>query len=93
MRPLRRAYNAGIQTGLGPFMAIYYTTVRHCNPGQVGVLIARRSVAGIAGLTVAFGAVGILMLPGYMMQIAAWIVSGLAVTTFPAAPRRLLSVW
>jgi MFS family permease len=27
--------NAGIQTGLGPFMSIFYTSVRHWNPGQV----------------------------------------------------------
>ncbi len=40
--------NAGIQTGLGPFMAIYYTAVRHWNPGQVGILIATQSLAGIA---------------------------------------------
>jgi MFS family permease len=40
--------NAGIQTGLGPFMAIYYTAVRHWHPGQVGILIACQSLAGIA---------------------------------------------
>jgi MFS family permease len=40
--------NAGIQTGLGPFMAIYYTAVRHWNPGQIGILIACQSFAGIA---------------------------------------------
>ena len=39
--------NAGIQTGLGPFMAIFYTSVRHWNPGQIGVLIACQSLAGI----------------------------------------------
>ena len=40
--------NAGIQTGLGPFMAIFYTSVRHWNPGQIGGLIACQSIAGIA---------------------------------------------
>jgi MFS family permease len=40
--------NAGIQTGLGPFIAIYYTAVRHWNPGQIGTLIACQSMAGIA---------------------------------------------
>ncbi len=40
--------NAGIQTGLGPFMSIYYTAVRHWNPGQIGILIACQSLAGIA---------------------------------------------
>jgi MFS family permease len=39
--------NAGIQTGLGPFMSIFYTAVRHWNPGQIGVLIAAQSLAGI----------------------------------------------
>ena len=36
--------NAGIQTGLGPFMAIFYTSVRHWNPGQIGTLIATSGV-------------------------------------------------
>jgi len=39
--------NAGIQTGLGPFMAIFYTSVRHWNPGQIGTLIACQSLVGI----------------------------------------------
>lgn len=39
--------NAGIQTGLGPFMSIFYTSVRHWNPGQVGALIACQAFAGI----------------------------------------------
>lgn len=39
--------NAGIQTGLGPFMSIYYTSVRHWNPGQIGILIACQSLVGI----------------------------------------------
>ena len=39
--------NAGIQTGLGPFMSIFYTAVRHWNPGQIGILIACQSVPGI----------------------------------------------
>jgi MFS family permease len=98
--------NAGIQTGLGPFMAIYYTAVRHWHPGQIGVLIACQSLSGIAvqsfagnwvdeshhkklltgvaGLTVALGALGIVALPSYTMQIAVQIVIGLAVTIFPA---------
>jgi MFS family permease len=99
--------NAGIQTGLGPFMAIYYTAVRHWHPGQIGVLIACQSFAGIAvqslagnwvdeshhkklltaaaGLTVALGALGIIVLPSYAAQIAMQIIIGLAVTIFPAA--------
>ena len=39
--------NAGIQTGLGPFMSIFYTSVRHWNPGQIGILIACQSFMGI----------------------------------------------
>jgi MFS family permease len=40
--------NAGIQTGLGPFCAIFYAAVRHWNPGQIGILIACQQLAGIA---------------------------------------------
>jgi hypothetical protein len=40
--------NAGIQTGLGPFMSIYYTAVRHWDPARIGVLIACQSLTGIA---------------------------------------------
>jgi hypothetical protein len=39
--------NAGIQTGLGRFMAIYYTAVRHWRPDQIGVLIACQLISGI----------------------------------------------
>ena len=99
--------NAGIQTGLGPFIAIFYTAVRHWNPGQIGTLIACQSLTGIAvqsfvgnwideshhkrlitaiaGLTVAVGAIGIVMLPEYRWQIAVQLLIGLAVTVFPAA--------
>ena len=28
--------NAGIQTGLGPFIAIFYGAARHWNPAQIG---------------------------------------------------------
>ena len=98
--------NAGIQTGLGPFIAIFYTAVRHWNPGQIGTLIACQSLSGIAvqsfvgnwvdqshhkrlitaaaGLTVAFGAIGIVALPGYRSQIVMQLLIGLAVTVFPA---------
>ena len=99
--------NAGIQTGLGPFMAIFYTAVRHWNPGQIGILIACQSLSGIAvqsivghwvdeshrkreitsaaAVIVALGAVGIVLLPNYALQIATQLVIGLAVTVFPAA--------
>jgi len=39
--------NAGILTGLGPFVSIFYTSARHWNPEQIGVLIGSQSVAGI----------------------------------------------
>lgn len=41
-------FNAGIQTGLGPFMAIYYASARHWNPGQIGILLAIQSLSGVA---------------------------------------------
>jgi len=100
-------FNAGIQTGLGPFMAIFYTAVRHWNPGQIGTLIACQSIAGVlvqgpvghwvdesrhkrlltgaAGLSVALGAVGIVLFPSFWAQIAVQILIGCAVTVFPAA--------
>lgn len=99
--------NAGIQTGLGPFMAIFYTAVRHWNPGQIGTLIACQSLAGVliqtpvghwvdeshhkklltgtAGVLVALGALGIVLLPNFWAQIAVQILIGCAVTVFPAA--------
>jgi MFS family permease len=99
--------NAGIQTGLGPFIAIYYTAIRHWHPGQIGVLIACQSLSGIAvqsvsghmvdeshhkrlltaaaGLVVSLGALGIVLLPSFEMQVVVQLVIGLAVTIFPAA--------
>jgi MFS family permease len=40
-------FNAGIQTGLGPFIAIYYASDRHWNPGQIGMLLSIQSLSGI----------------------------------------------
>ncbi|MBV8896297.1 MAG: MFS transporter [Acidobacteriaceae bacterium] len=98
--------NAGIQTGLGPFIAIFYSAVRHWNPGQIGALIACQSLAGIAvqawvghwvdeshhkrvltagaAIAVALGAIGIVTLPGFWLQVAVQIFIGLSVTIFPA---------
>ena len=98
--------NAGIQTGLGPFMAIFYTAVRHWNPGQIGILIACQSLVGIvvqswvgnlvdeshrkreltaaAAITVALGAIGIVTLPSFALQVVVQLVIGLGVTVFPA---------
>ncbi len=40
--------NAGIQTGLGPFISIFYAAVRHWHPDRIGVLLACQSLSGIA---------------------------------------------
>lgn len=88
-------------------MSIFYTAVRHWNPGQIGILIACQSLAGIvtqawvgrwvdeshhkramtaaAAATVALGALGIVLLPSFWLQVSVQIVIGLAVTVFPAA--------
>jgi MFS family permease len=41
-------FNAGIQTGLGPFIAIYYASARHWNPGQIGTLLSIQNLSGVA---------------------------------------------
>ena len=98
--------NAGIQTGLGPFLSIFYTRVRHWNPGEIGTLIAcqsltgivfqsfvgsyvdrshhKRTLAAVAAVVVALGAVGIAAFPGFAIQIAVQLAIGLAITVFPA---------
>ncbi|MGC2657063.1 MAG: MFS transporter [Bryobacteraceae bacterium] len=98
--------NAGIQTGLGPFIAIFYTSVRHWHPGQIGILIACQSLSGIAvqsfaghavdeshhkklltaiaGTVVSLGALGIVLIPSFAVQIVVQLIIGLAVTVFPA---------
>jgi MFS family permease len=99
--------NAGIQTGLGPFIAIFYAAVRHWNPGQIGALIACQSLAGItvqawvghwvdeshhkraltavAATAITLGALGIVTLPTFWLQVGVQIFIGLAVTIFPAS--------
>jgi MFS family permease len=39
--------NAGIQTGLGPFISIYYGSVRHWDPGRIGILLGCQSLSGV----------------------------------------------
>jgi MFS family permease len=99
--------NAGIQTGLGPFMSIFYTAVRHWDPGKIGILLGcqalvgvliqapvgnmvdnshhKRLITAIAAVTVALGAAGIAIFPGYGLQIVMQLVIGLSVTVFPTA--------
>lgn len=43
--------NAGIQTGLGPFIAIFYGSARHWNPAQIGLLLALQSLSGVVTQT------------------------------------------
>ena len=45
----------------------------------------KRLLTAVAGVVVALGAVGIVILPNYYTQIVVQIVIGLAVTIFPAA--------
>ncbi len=45
----------------------------------------KRLITGAAGLVTAAGAVGVVTLPSYGLQIAMQVVIGLAVTVFPAA--------
>lgn len=39
---------ADINTGIGPFLAIYLTASRHWNPASVGVVISAQSIASVA---------------------------------------------
>jgi MFS family permease len=39
--------NAGIQTGLGPFISIYYGSARHWDPWRIGILLGCQSLAGV----------------------------------------------
>lgn len=88
-------------------MSVFYTAVRHWNPGQIGVLIACQSLTGIlaqsavgnlvdeskhkrlwtaaAAVVVAGGALGIVLIPSYPLQVVIQLIIGLGVTVFPAA--------
>jgi MFS family permease len=39
---------ADVETGAGPFMAGYFTAVRHWNPAQIGLVIAMQKIASVA---------------------------------------------
>jgi len=38
---------ADVNTGIGPFLAIYLTATRHWNPAAVGMVISAQSIAGV----------------------------------------------
>ncbi len=37
-----------VETGVGPFMAGYFTAARHWNPEQIGIIIAAQKIASVA---------------------------------------------
>src|SRR5580692_6934184 len=41
-------FMADVNTGIGPFLAIYLTATRHWNPASVGMVVAAQAVAGVA---------------------------------------------
>ena len=41
-------FMADINTGIGPFVAIYLTATRHWNPASVGVVVSAQSIASVA---------------------------------------------
>ncbi|MBV9227202.1 MAG: MFS transporter, partial [Acidobacteriaceae bacterium] len=41
-------FMADVNTGIGPFLAIYLTASRHWNPASVGVVISAQSIASVA---------------------------------------------
>ena len=40
-------FMADVNTGIGPFLAIYLTAARHWNPASVGVVISAQSIASV----------------------------------------------
>lgn len=67
--------NAGIQTGLGPFIAIYYASARHWNPGQIGTLLAIQNLSGVALQSVAGNLVDNSAHKRYISAAAALVVT------------------
>jgi MFS family permease len=44
---------ADVQTGIGPFLAIYLTATRHWNPARVGIAVSAAGIATLAAQTLA----------------------------------------
>jgi len=68
--------NAGIQTGLGPFMAIFYGATRHWDPGRIGVLLGCQAFVGIFTQTVIGNLVDQSRRKRYLTAAAALTVTG-----------------
>ena len=41
-------FMADVNTGIGPFLAIYLTATRHWDPASVGIVVASQSIASVA---------------------------------------------
>ena len=48
---------ADVETGVGPFMATYFTAVRHWNPAQIGIVLATQKIASVLAQTPAGSAI------------------------------------
>lgn len=92
--------NAGILTGLGPFLSIFYTAARRWDPARVGLLLAwpnrgwvrwstKPETKGLRRLSplgiVTICVISVVAFENYVLQLAVQLIFGLAMTVIPAA--------
>jgi len=68
-------FMADVQTGVGPFVAIYLTSVRHWNPAQAGLIISAQNLANLAAQAPAGALVDSAKRKKWLIAIAAAVVA------------------
>ena len=66
---------ADVETGAGPFMAGYFTAVRHWNPAQIGLVLAAQKAAAVATQALAGYLIDQTTFKRQWMAVAALLIS------------------
>lgn len=66
---------ADVETGAGPFLAGYFTAVRHWNPAQIGLILAAQKIASVIAQVPAGHLIDQTILKKQFMAAAALIIS------------------
>ncbi len=69
-------FQADIQTGVGPFLAVYLLATRHWDPGRIGIAMSVQGIATIVGQTPAGALIDRTPLKRTLIVLASLIIGG-----------------
>ena len=68
-------FSADVQTGVGPFLAIYLEATRHCDPASIGLALSAAGLGGLCAQTPVGGLVDRMVRKRELVVIAAFLIA------------------